>query len=347
VKTDSLFYRIFLEAPAVLLQLAGLSPEVAAQEALQYDFRSVELKQTASRIDGVLLPQAGNRPIWFVEVQFQADKYLYHRLFSELTLFIRQNPDLSDWRFLIIFPRRKLEPQRPELYQEFFRSDRIYWVFLEDLPGVADLPLDLALVKLITEPKSKAIDSANGLLDRAKQSNQTFLTTPDLIDLIKTIMVYKFEKLSREEIEAMLGLADLKQTRVYQEARTEGRKEGLQEGQKKGLKEGQKRERQELVQPLLEKLFGELDESLQSAIVSLIALSPDRFLSLLLALSQPVENRKNAIVSILQSRFNAVPESVEQRLSRVDESDLLELLKKAIVSPRLEDWAGLSPEVDS
>jgi len=346
VKTDSLFYRIFLEAPAVLLQLVGLSPEVAAQEALQYDFRSVELKQTASRIDGVLLPQAGNRPVWFVEVQFQADKYLYHRLFSELTLFIRQNPDLSDWRFVIIFPRRKLEPQRPELYQEFFRSDRIYWVFLEDLPGVADLPLDLALVKLITEPKSKAIDSANGLLDRAKQSNQTFLTTPDLIDLIKTIMVYKFEKLSREEIEAMLGLADLKQTRVYQEARTEGREEGLKEGQKKGLqkglqkglKEGQKRERQELVQPLLEKLFGELDESLQSAIVSLIALSPDRFLSLLLALSQPVENRKNAIVSILQSRFNVVPESVEQHLSRVDESNLLELLKKAIVSPRLEDW---------
>ena len=144
----------------------------------------------------------------------------------------------------------------------------------------------------------------------------------------------------------MLGLADLKQTRVYQEARTEGREEGLKEGQKKGLqkglqkglKEGQKRERQELVQPLLEKLFGELDESLQSAIVSLIALSPDRFLSLLLALSQPVENRKNAIVSILQSRFNVVPESVEQHLSRVDESNLLELLKKAIVSPRLEDW---------
>ncbi|MFZ4665303.1 MAG: hypothetical protein ACOYME_02625 [Prochlorotrichaceae cyanobacterium] len=72
-------------------------------------------------------------------------------------------------------------------------------------------------------------------------------------------------------------LPDLKQTRVYQEARTEGRQEG------------QKRERQELVQPLLEKLFGALDESLQGAIVSLIALTPDRFLALLLALSQPLE----------------------------------------------------------
>ena len=173
MKTDSLFYRIFLETPAVLLQLAGLSPEVAAQEAAQYEFRSVELKQTAFRIDGVLLPQDSSRPIWFVEVQFQADQYLYHRLFSELTLFIRQNPDLSDWRFVIIFPRRKLEPQRPELYQEFFNSDRMYWVFLEDLPGVADLPLDLALVKLITEPKSKAIDSANGLLGAVINCSKT------------------------------------------------------------------------------------------------------------------------------------------------------------------------------
>lgn len=78
MKTDSLCYRIFLEAPAVLLQLAGLSSEVAAQEASQYEFRSVELKQTAFRIDGVLLPQDDSRPIWFVKVQFQADQYLYH-----------------------------------------------------------------------------------------------------------------------------------------------------------------------------------------------------------------------------------------------------------------------------
>ena len=39
-------------------------------------------------------------------------------------------------------------------------------------------------------------------------------------------MVYKFPQLSREEIEEMLGLSELKQTRVYQEALEEGRQEG-------------------------------------------------------------------------------------------------------------------------
>ncbi|MBU7581855.1 MAG: Rpn family recombination-promoting nuclease/putative transposase [Nostoc sp. TH1S01] len=39
-------------------------------------------------------------------------------------------------------------------------------------------------------------------------------------------MIYKFPKLSREEVEAMLGLDAIKNTRVYQEAREEGKLEG-------------------------------------------------------------------------------------------------------------------------
>jgi predicted transposase YdaD len=35
-------------------------------------------------------------------------------------------------------------------------------------------------------------------------------------------VVYKFPQLSREEIERMLGLSELKQTKVYQEALQEG-----------------------------------------------------------------------------------------------------------------------------
>ena len=58
----------------------------------------------------------------------------------------------------------------------------------------------------------------------------------------------------------MLGLADLKRTKVYQEA--------LEEGLEPGLQEGQKRERQELIKPLLEKLFGDRDEAWEEAIVS-------------------------------------------------------------------------------
>ncbi|CRI67308.1 conserved hypothetical protein [Thiocapsa sp. KS1] len=55
----------------------------------------------------------------------------------------------------------------------------------------------------------------------------------ETLDLIETILVYKFPELTREEIRAMLHLpvTDVKKTRSYQEAYGEGREEGREEGQ--------------------------------------------------------------------------------------------------------------------
>jgi predicted transposase/invertase (TIGR01784 family) len=46
------------------------------------------------------------------------------------------------------------------------------------------------------------------------------------MQLIETIIVYKFTKKSRKEIEAMLGLGDIRQSLVYQEALEEGALKG-------------------------------------------------------------------------------------------------------------------------
>ena len=51
-------------------------------------------------------------------------------------------------------------------------------------------------------------------------------TRRDFIKLIETIIVYKLPQKSREEIEAMFSLSELKQTKVYQEAKLEGLEEG-------------------------------------------------------------------------------------------------------------------------
>lgn len=86
MKTDSIFYRLFQTAPGILLQLA----EASTTQAENYEFRSVELKQTAFRIDGVLLPigASADRPVYFAEVQFQKDQQLYHRFFAEMFLYL-------------------------------------------------------------------------------------------------------------------------------------------------------------------------------------------------------------------------------------------------------------------
>jgi len=59
-----------------------------------------------------------------------------------------------------------------------------------------------------------------------------------LIEFIETIIIYKLPQKSREELEAMFGLSELKQTKVYQEALAEGKAEGKAEGEVKGKVEG-------------------------------------------------------------------------------------------------------------
>lgn len=49
-----------------------------------------------------------------------------------------------------------------------------------------------------------------------------------IMDMVVTIIAYKFVNLSRKDVETMLGLA-LKETRVYREIKEEGREEGREE----------------------------------------------------------------------------------------------------------------------
>ena len=77
MKTDSLFYRLFQNFPSLLFELIGVS--VAHSE--EYQFRSVEIKQTAFRIDGLFAPPKDNTelPLFFVEVQFSGERDFYSR----------------------------------------------------------------------------------------------------------------------------------------------------------------------------------------------------------------------------------------------------------------------------
>jgi predicted transposase YdaD len=81
--------------------------------------------------------------------------------------------------------------------------------------------------------------------------------TCDIIDLLETVLVSKFAQLSREEIQAMFLLSDIKQTRVYQEAKQEGRQEGERAGEAR------------LVLRLLSKRFGKIDDRRVQVINSL------------------------------------------------------------------------------
>ena len=253
MKTDSLFYRLFQRSPGLVLELAGLDFD----NAEAYRFCSEEIKQTAFRLDGILTPETNHAglPLIFVEVQFQPDADFYSRFFCEIFCYLHQNKPLPPWQAVVIYPTRQVETDGSRHYSFLLESDWLKRIYLEDLN---DLPADrmgLRLIQLIVTDEEKAINTARNLINHIKIDTHQE-TTAYWLEWVESILVYKLPKLSREEIQKMLGYNDieLKQTRFYQDVYTEGRQEGHQEGHQEGLHEGEAK----IILRLLKHRFGKL-----------------------------------------------------------------------------------------
>jgi len=87
--TDPLFYRLFQERPETAFELSGepLPPGCA------YTMHAEELKQTAQRLDGILLPDCDDpqAPLVFIEAQFYADAAFYRRWLSAIFLYLHRH----------------------------------------------------------------------------------------------------------------------------------------------------------------------------------------------------------------------------------------------------------------
>ena len=226
MKTDSIFYRLFQELPGIFFELIGNTVETASN----YQFSSVEIKQTAFRIDGVFLPTQGDEnPIYFVEVQFQPDAEFYSRFFAEICLYLRQNKPQNNWGGVVIYPSRNVDTGDLRHYREFFASGRVRRIYLNELGEEAEQSIAIGTLKLLILPEARAVEQARILIERVRQIADEFVKQ-EYLELIETIIFYKLPSMSREEIAAMFGMSDLKQTRVYQEAL----EEGIEEGERRG-----------------------------------------------------------------------------------------------------------------
>lgn len=202
--------------------------------------------------------------VYFCEVQFQKDEQLYERVFAESSLYFLRNRDrFSDWQAVIIYPSRNIEQSDIYPHRALLNSDQVHRIYLNELGDIRSLPLGIALMVLTTLDESQAAEEARYLLTRSRQQQPQALSSA-IIELVTTIMVYRFERLSRTEVEAMLGIT-LQQTRVYREIKEEGRSEG----QKEGRSEGQKEATVNLVVRLLTKRFGEISQEMRSSISGL------------------------------------------------------------------------------
>jgi predicted transposase/invertase (TIGR01784 family) len=259
MRRDSIFYKLFQQSPTLLFELLTNPPANAGS----YRFDSVAVKEPKFEIDGVFLPpeNEGAGIVYFCEVQFQKDEQLYERVFAESSLyFYRNRSRYSDWQAVVIYPSSNIEQSDIYPHRSLLNGDQVHRVYLDELGDIRQLPLWLALMVLTTIDENQAPEEARYLLTRTRQE-QSQPSSRAIIELLTTIMVYKFERLSRAEVESMLGIT-LQQTRVYQEAKEEGREEGREQGREETTLN--------LIVRLLTKRFGqELSEEMRSSISSL------------------------------------------------------------------------------
>lgn len=265
MRRDSIFYKLFQEAPTLLFELLEESPS----NAEQYRFDSVAVKEPKFEIDGVFLPpDAEPGVVYFCEVQFQRDELLYERLFGESFLyFYRNRQRFTDWEAVVIYPSRSTEQSETHPYRSLLNCNQVHRVYLDELGDIEQLPLGVALMALTTIDEASTPEVARLLLARS-QREESEAASRAIIEMLTTILVYKFTNLNRREAEAMLGIT-LEETRFYREAKEEGLEQGIEQGIVQGIVQGREQEGRVLILRLLNRRVGTLPEYITTRIADL------------------------------------------------------------------------------
>ena len=232
MKTDKLFYRIFLNQPDLIAELIPGIPSDC-----EFEYSAPVLKEKETRLDGLLTPISNNSdvPLIFLAAQMQRDIKFYNRYFRGIFSYIDQYEISENWRGLLILLNKRLE-LGSELPHRNLLNSQVERLYLEDLLHQDDLSPNLALLRLIVTPKDQAGLAARQILNSVSTEAEFQLK----LDLVESILVNKFTQLTLEEIQKMLNLkeADITQTRFYQEVLEIGEKKGLQQGVQQGLQQG-------------------------------------------------------------------------------------------------------------
>ncbi len=134
-------------------------------------------------------------------------------------------------RAISIFLR---DPGIPKEYQCLADIGQLQIFYLNELQQDTPDPLGIEILRLIIEPPKTAVNKAQNLIEQTEEEIPEADIQQNVIGLIQDIVVYKFPKRPRNEIEAMFGLEELRKTRYYQEVAEECELKGEIKGEIKG-----------------------------------------------------------------------------------------------------------------
>ena len=219
---DPLIFRFFKELPSCFFQLVGRS----ARDAARYRLDAIEYKATAVRLDGVFIPRRhGSDPAYIWEAQFYASDKFYANLWTKIGRFLEHGDPHQDWVAVVIYPTRALEQKNLQPYRCLLASEQLKRIFLDELSPAPPDQFEMGILELIAAKPEPALEKARAMVPRIRESKKSKRFQRMLIQFVETVIVHQFPKWSRAEIEKMLQVTDVTQTRVYQEGLEQGREE--------------------------------------------------------------------------------------------------------------------------
>lgn len=236
--TDPLFYRLFETSPQTFFLLLGLPAESAGEMASRYQFEAIEFKQTSQRTDGVFQPKEPDLPLYFVEVQFYREPRVFAGILAKSFTYLKQHDPGQEFVSVVVFAGRGLEPAQVKPYKPYLDAGILRCFYLDEMEEPANAPVSISVLYLIRQAESEAAARARDLIVRVKTEIADEGLRHDLIELISTVILYKLPELSRKEIEAMLQVHDIRESRVFKEALEEGMEKGEKKGMEKGMEKG-------------------------------------------------------------------------------------------------------------
>ncbi len=112
-------------------------------------------------------------------------------------------------------------------YQLFLRFPQLLFELVPTKPVDADQYVFEAIE--VKETSFRKDGEGEDAIMAAKEALVQGTNNRDIIEMVTTIMVYKFTQLTRAEVDEMLGVT-LQETRVYQDALAEGKVIGEAQG---------------------------------------------------------------------------------------------------------------------
>lgn len=223
MKTDKQLFKIFEAVPEWVFELADLPSPGTSK------LRSFSAKALERVADGVIVPDAPDRPLTVIEFQFQKDETIYTRAVVEMAA-VQEAHRMRDVQGIVFFGYNNLDPRTSpwtRVVQAYVLPD-----LLEALERERpEHPLVAVFKPLLAESEESLQREAAQYYRAIKGSELPPASKTTLLEVFVSWLEQRLKHKGKQEIEAMLlgQLPDLEDTQSGKDLIHIGEERGLQQ----------------------------------------------------------------------------------------------------------------------